>query len=109
MRIGQRRTDGAGGRSLLEEIVRDGAARCWPPALKAERSAYIAPCRDTCTVVDGIHLKVSLAREKLCLMVMLGVRRRCRKELARDHRRIPGVDPESWDDGLRSLPPPGRN
>ena len=31
--------------------------------------------------VDGIHLKVRLAQEKLCLLVMIGVRTDGRKEL----------------------------
>ena len=41
--------------------------------------------------VDGIHLKVRLDQEKLCLLVMLGVRADGRKELVRDHRRLSGI------------------
>ena len=41
--------------------------------------------------VDGIHLKVRLEQEKLCLLVMLGVRADGRKELRRAHRRVSGI------------------
>jgi len=33
--------------------------------------------------VDGIHLKVRLEQEKLCLLVMIGVRPDGKKELVR--------------------------
>jgi transposase-like protein len=50
--------------------------------------------------VDGIHLKVRLAQEKLCLLVMLGVRSDGRKELVAitDGYR---ESTESWADLLR--------
>jgi len=51
--------------------------------------------------VDGIHLKVRLAQEKLCLLVMIGVRTDGRKELialADGYRE----SAESWADLLRS-------
>jgi putative transposase len=51
--------------------------------------------------VDGIHLKVRLEQEKLCLLVMLGVRADGRKELvalADGYRE----STESWADLLRS-------
>jgi putative transposase len=51
--------------------------------------------------VDGIHLKVRLEQEKLCLLVMIGVRSDGRKELVAlaDGFRESG---ESWADLLRS-------
>ena len=51
--------------------------------------------------VDGIHLKVRLAQEKLCLLVMIGVRADGRKELVAltDGYR---ESAESWADLLRS-------
>ncbi len=59
--------------------------------------------------VDGIHLKVRLEQEKLCLLVMIGVRADGRKE-RRPLRRVPGIDrvlggpaaglPPAWDAGL---------
>ncbi len=51
--------------------------------------------------VDGIHLKVRLEQEKLCLLVMIGVRADGRKELvalADGYRE----SAESWADLLRS-------
>ncbi len=64
--------------------------------------------------VDGIHLKVRLEQEKLCLLVMIGVRADGRKELvalADGYRE----STESWADLLRSCrrrgmaaPKPGR-
>ncbi len=51
--------------------------------------------------VDGIHLKVRLEQEKLCLLVMIGVRADGRKELvalADGYRE----STESWADVLRS-------
>ncbi|ETZ67533.1 transposase, Mutator family protein [Mycobacterium sp. MAC_080597_8934] len=51
--------------------------------------------------VDGIHLKVRLEQEKLCLLVMIGVRSDGRKELvglADGYRE----STESWADLLRS-------
>ena len=51
--------------------------------------------------VDGIHLKVRLEQEKLCLLVMIGVRADGRKELvalADGYRE----SAESWTDLLRS-------
>ena len=50
--------------------------------------------------VDGIHLKVRLERDKVCLLVMIGVRADGRKELIAltdGHRE----DAESWADLLR--------
>jgi Transposase, Mutator family len=50
--------------------------------------------------VDGIHLKVRLDQENLCLLVMLGVRAEGRKELVAitDGYR---ASTESWADLLR--------
>ncbi|MCV5579863.1 transposase, partial [Escherichia coli] len=50
--------------------------------------------------VDGIHLKVRLEQEKLCLLVMLGVRADGRKELVAltDGYR---ESTDSWADLLR--------
>ena len=51
--------------------------------------------------VDGIHHKVRLEQEKLCLLVMIGVRADCKKELvalADGYRE----SAESWADLLRS-------
>ena len=42
--------------------------------------------------VDGIHLKVRLEQEKLCLLVMIGVRADGRKELVALTDGYPGVD-----------------
>ena len=55
--------------------------------------------------VDGIHLKVRLEQEKLCLLVMIGVRADGRKELVAltDGYR---ESTESWADLLRGCPPP---
>src|SRR5689334_4330089 len=55
--------------------------------------------------VDGIHLKVRLDQEKLCLLVMLGVRADGRKELVAitDGYR---ESTESWADLLRDCRPP---
>ena len=39
--------------------------------------------------VDGIHLKVRLEQDKVCLLVMIGVRADGRKELVGSGRRIP--------------------
>ena len=50
---------------------------------------------------DWIHLKVRLTQDKVCLLVMIGVRPDGRKELialADGHRELP----ESWADLLRS-------
>jgi transposase-like protein len=54
-----------------------------------------------CLWVDGIHLKVRLEQEKLCLLVMIGVRADGRKELVAltDGYR---ESTESWADLLRS-------
>ncbi|GAB1815555.1 hypothetical protein MUNTM_45930 [Mycobacterium sp. MUNTM1] len=41
--------------------------------------------------VDGIHLTVRLDQQKLCLLVMIGVRTDGRKETGRDHRRVPRI------------------
>ena len=51
--------------------------------------------------VDGIHLKVRLEQEKLCLLVMIGVRADGRKELVAltDGYR---ESTESWADLLRA-------
>ncbi|GAA3145123.1 hypothetical protein GCM10020255_022860 [Rhodococcus baikonurensis] len=40
--------------------------------------------------VDGIHLKVRLEQEKLCLLVMIGVRADGRRT-RRPHRRLPRI------------------
>jgi transposase-like protein len=55
--------------------------------------------------VDGIHLKVRLEQEKLCLLVMIGVRSDGRKELVAltDGYR---ESTESWADLLRGCRPP---
>ena len=42
--------------------------------------------------VDGIHLKVRLEQEKLCLLVMIGVRADGRKELVALTDGLPGID-----------------
>jgi hypothetical protein len=46
--------------------------------------------------VDGIHLKVRLEQDKVCLLVMIGVRADGRKELI------------ALDDGYRETPRPAR-
>ena len=61
--------------------------------------------------VDGIHLKVRLEQDKVCLLVMIGVRADGRKELValadgfRESTRVVGrsaaVVPPARDDGLR--------
>ena len=50
--------------------------------------------------VDGIHLKVRLDQEKLCLLVMIGVRADGRKSWSRSPTGI-ARSTESWADLLR--------
>jgi len=55
--------------------------------------------------VDGIHLKVRLEQEKLCLLVMIGVRADGRKELVALAERVSGVDPVVGRSVARLSPP----
>ena len=55
--------------------------------------------------VDGIHLKVRLEQEKLCLLVMIGVRADGRKELVALTDGYPGVD-RVVGRSVARLPPP---
>ena len=40
---------------------------------------------------DGIHVNIRLGEDKLCLLVMIGVRADGRKELHRPGRRVPRI------------------
>ena len=55
--------------------------------------------------VDGIHLKVRLEQEKLCLLVMIGVRVRRPQGARRADRRLPGID-RVVGRSAAGLPPP---
>ena len=82
--------------SLIDQLVRQGARQMLAAALRAEVVAYIGQFAD----VDGIHLGIRLDEDKLCLLVMIGVRADERKELvalADGYRESAG----SWADLLR--------
>src|SRR5271156_1082217 len=73
-------------------VWQDGARTFAPPDLSGTGYVYLW--------VDGIHLKVRREQEKLCLLVMIGVRTDGRKELvalADGYRE----STESWADLLR--------
>ena len=76
---------------LTDAVARRGRARSTPVA---GRSDYVY------CWVDGIHLKVRLEQDKVCLLVMIGVRADGRKELVAlaDGFR---ESAESWADLLR--------
>ncbi|MBW3084297.1 hypothetical protein KEM60_00484 [Austwickia sp. TVS 96-490-7B] len=93
----------AGG-SLLDEIVRDGARQMLTTQWQDEAAAFNKrPLKGTDYVycwVDGIHLKVRLEQDKVCLLVIIGVRADGTKELVAlddGHRE----STESWADLLR--------
>jgi putative transposase len=73
----------------------------WQDEAKAFGGRDLSGTDYVCLWVDGIHLKVRLDQEKLCLLVMIGVRSDGRKELvalADGYRE----SAESWADLLRS-------
>jgi transposase-like protein len=73
----------------------------WQDEAKAFGERDLSGTDYVCLWVDGIHLKVQLEQEKLCLLVMIGVRSDGRKELvalADGYRE----STESWADLLRS-------
>ena len=72
----------------------------WQDEAKAFARRDLSPADYVYLWVDGIHLKVRLEQEKLCLLVMIGVRADGRKELVAlsDGYR---ESTESWADLLR--------
>jgi putative transposase len=73
----------------------------WQDETKAFEQRYLSGTDYVYLWVDGIHLKVRLEQDKLCLLVMIGVRADGRKELvalADGYRE----SAESWADLLRS-------
>ncbi len=87
--------------ATLDEIAREGARRMLMVALGAGTVEVQAPRVNDQRVdyvyiwVDGIHPRVRLGQDKLCLLVVLGVRPDGTKELvglarnARAARRVP--------------------
>ena len=59
----------------------DPADRQWQDEAKAFEKRDLSQVDFVYLWVDGIHLKVRLEQEKLCLLVMIGVRADGRKEL----------------------------
>jgi transposase-like protein len=75
--------------------------RQWQDEARAFNDRSLAETDYVYLWVDGIHLKVRLQQDKVCLLVMIGVRADSRKELialADAHRE----STESWADLLRS-------
>ncbi len=73
----------------------------WQDEAKSFNTRSLAGTDDVYVWVDGIHLKVRLEQDKVCLLVMIGVRADGRKELialADGFRE----SSESWADLLRS-------
>ena len=72
----------------------------WQDEAKSFQERHLSGVDYVYLWVDGIHLKVRLAQEKLCLLVMIGVRADGRKELVAltDGYR---ESTESWADLLR--------
>ena len=73
----------------------------WQDEQRAFNTRSLADCDYVYMWVDGIHLKVRLKRDKVCLLVMIGVRADGKKELIAlaDGQR---ESTESWADLLRS-------
>ena len=63
----------------------------WQDEAKAFTTRSLAGTDYVYCWVDGIHLKVRLEQDKVCLLVMIGVRTDGRKELDRAGGRVPGV------------------
>jgi len=73
----------------------------WQNEAKAFNERPLQDCDEVYVWADGIHLKVRLTQDKVCLLVIIGVRPDGRKELvalADGHRE----STESWADLLRS-------
>jgi len=73
----------------------------WQDEQRAFNARSLADCDYVYMWVDGIHLKVRLEQDKVCLLVMIGVRADGKKELIAlaDGQR---ESTESWADLLRS-------
>ena len=73
----------------------------WQDEQRAFHTRSLVDCDYVYMWVDGIHLKVRLAQDKVCLLVMIGVRADGKKELIAlaDGQR---ESTESWADLLRS-------
>ena len=73
----------------------------WQDEQRAFNTRSLTDCDYVYMWVDGIHLKVRLEQDKLCLLVMIGVRADGKKELIAlaDGQR---ESTESWADLLRS-------
>ena len=73
----------------------------WQDEQRAFHTRSLVDCDYVYMWVDGIHLKVRLEQDKVCLLVMIGVRADGRKELIAlaDGQR---ESTESWADLLRS-------
>ena len=73
----------------------------WQDEQRAFNTRPLVDCDYVCMWVDGIHLKVRLEQDKVCLLVMIGVRADGKKELIAlaDGQR---ESTESWADLLRS-------
>ena len=73
----------------------------WQDEQRAFNTRSLADCDYVYMWVDGIHLKVRLEQDKVCLLVMIGVRADGKKELIAlaDGQR---ESTESWADLLRS-------
>ena len=73
----------------------------WQDEAKAFNNRSLADCDYVYVWVDGIHFKVRLTQDKVCLLVMIGVRANGDKELiALDDGHRESI--ESWADLLRS-------
>ena len=73
----------------------------WQDEQRAFNSRPLADCDYVYMWVDGIHLKVRLEQDKVCLLVMIGVRADGRKELiALADGQLEST--QSWADLLRS-------
>ena len=64
----------------------------WQDEARAFNARSLADTDYVYVWVDGIHLKVRLEADKVCLLVIIGVRADGRKELVAPGRRVPGVD-----------------
>lgn len=90
---------GSGAGLLASAITR--LTTQWQDEAKAFQDGDLSSSGSVYLWVDGIHLKVRLKQEKLCLLVMIGVRADGRKELVAltDGYR---ESAESWADLLSS-------
>src|SRR5438552_2504377 len=101
------------GRVTLDELAREGARRMIAAALEAEVEAFgrreLRFHRYAYWFVDGVHVSVRLGEdERLCLLVVIGVREDGTKELlaVEDGYR---ESTESWAGVMRDLKARGAN